>query len=337
MKTLKYFIVSIFILSPLFLSCNKDDDKDDDIEELHNIDSVFTANKFIADYLIAKEAVIRAIPKTYINKARNELHIAYQHTSHGTHVSYGLFGLQHYKTGDDVLFGITNNNATTGKLDFHDYALASYAESGIDAADLSRDETAFIRATQNFLDDPDNADINVVMWSWCDISGHDVATNYLPGMQTLISQYGVGGTRIGTGAGQREVPVTFIFMTGHANAGDNVGEGRPKDQAQLITDFCTTNKQFCLDYYSIDTHCMSDNYWEDAGDNGNSSAYGGNFYEDWQNAHEEGMSYYNNLSSPDGDEIFGAHNTQHITANRKAYAMWWILARVAGWDGVTTE
>ncbi len=32
--------------------------------------------------------------------------------------------------------------------------------------------------------------------------------------------------------------------------------------------------------------------------------------------------------------MFGAHNSQHITANRKAYAMWWILARIAGWDGI---
>jgi hypothetical protein len=34
---------------------------------------------------------------------------------------------------------------------------------------------------------------------------------------------------------QRVNPVTFIFMTGHANTGSNVGEGLPKNQAELIT------------------------------------------------------------------------------------------------------
>ena len=78
---------------------------------------------------------------------------------------------------------------------------------------------------------------------------------------------------------------------------------------------------------------MGDTYWADAGDNGDSQDYGGNFYEDWQEAHGAGTDYYLNRDAPQGDVTFGAHNSQHITANRKAYAMWWILARIAGWDG----
>jgi len=102
--------------------------------------------------------------------ARNSLHIAYQHTSHGTHVFRGLSGLQDYKAGDESLFGVTNNSPTPDKLDFRDYSIAGYAEPGIDAADLSRNETAFIQATRNFLDDTDNSEINVIMWSWCNIA-----------------------------------------------------------------------------------------------------------------------------------------------------------------------
>ena len=320
-KNLFVFVMVLTGALPLF-SCSKDDTT-----------GPVTGTTFIAGHTVATEAVLRSIPADYIDKARTTLHIAYQHTSHGTHVSRGLFGLQYYKAGDDELFGITNNKPTTGKLDFHDYALKSYAAPGEDASDLSRNETAFIQATRNYLDDPKNAETNVVMWSWCNIAGHHVSDNYLKGMDSLISEYGPGGSKIGSGAGQREKAVTFIFMTGHANVNDNVGDGKPRNQADLIIDYCKKHKQFCLDYYSIDTHDMDGNYWEDAGDNGNSSEYGGNFYEDWQNSHKLGTDWYENKDAPGGNPAYGAHNTQHITANRKAYAMWWILARIAGWNG----
>jgi hypothetical protein len=319
------YLLTILILSSILASCEKDDGSNKDPGDEHY------TGVTIAGYQVATEEMLRSIPEEYINAARNNLHIAYQHTSHGTHVSYGLYGLQDYKDGDDVLFGISDNES--GKLDFHDYALSSYAEEGVDAADLSRNETAFIQTTRNYLDDPDNAEINVVMWSWCSISGHNVTENYLPGMEQLISEYGEGGSKIGTGEGKRENAVTFIFMTGHAEANVNVGDKHPKNQADTIIGFCNANDYFCLDYYGIDTHDMEGNYWEDAGDNGNSADYGGNFYQDFQDENTEGAGYFFNKSQPGGSVTFGDHNTQHITANRKAYAMWYILARIAGWDG----
>lgn len=292
------------------------------------------SQQYIADYSVAKEDVLRSIPEEYINKARTEYVVAFQHTSHGTHVAYGVFGLPDYKAGDQSLFGVTRT-ADGENLHFLDYALDSYAPVGIDAADLSRDETAFIQTTRNYLDAPENATVNVVMWSWCDIAWHEVELNYLPGMDSLMAEYGSGGTMIGSGDGQRELPVLFIFMTGHANDEDNIGHRKPRDQAALITDYCKANGYYCLDYYSIDSHDMDDNYWEDVGDDGNSPAYGGNFYVDWQNSHNLGTDYYENREGPGGTASVGAHNTQHITANRKAYAFWWILARAAGWDGDT--
>jgi hypothetical protein len=339
MKKIGKTFFYVVLISCLFAGCEKAENGDiDDGDDANNGNT--DSGLYIAGYSTAKESVLRSVPQQYINAARNNLHVAYQHTSHGTHVSYGVFGLQDYKDGDDILFGITNNSPQSNKLDFRDCVLANYAAPGVDAADLSRDETAFIQATRNYLDDPGNAEINVIMWSWCNIGGHNVSGNYLPGMDSLISEYGVGGTKTGSNAGQRVNPVTFIFMTGHANSGSNVGTGCPKDQAELIINHCNDNNQFCLDYYSIDTHDMDNNYWEDAGDDGNSSEYAssiGNgsqmFYMDWQNEHILGTDYFENKVSPGGTASYGAHNSQHITANRKAYAMWWILARIAGWSG----
>ena len=317
MKKNLYLTGLACLLACSISSCEKDD------PEIHTGKTTVIAND-----TIAFEDILRSIPDEYIDAARNDLHIAYQHTSHGTHVSYGMFGLPDYKAGDEIKYAITNNDPQPDKLDFRDYALQSYS----DAQDLSQNETAFIQATRDYLDDPENAVINVVMWSWCDIAGHDVAVNYIPGMQTLINEYCEGGTKIGTRNGQRANAVSFIFMTGHANKDNNVGAGKPKNQAELIINYCRENHFYCLDYYGIDTHDMDGNYWEDAGDDGNSSA-GGNFYADWQNSHSVGAGYYENKSSPGGSVTYGAHNTQHITANRKAYAMWYILARIAGWDG----
>jgi len=288
---------------------------------------------YIADYSVAKEEILREIPVQYINKARTELVIAYQHTSHGTHVSRGVFGLQDYKSGDKQLFGISET-ASASELEFRDYALEDYAPSGIDASDLSRDETAFIQTTRNYLDAPENATVNVIMWSWCNIYDHDVAGNYLPGMDSLINEYGPEGSKIGSEPGQREVPVTFIYMTGHAIENYNVGDvTTPKEQADLVINYCNANAQFCLDYYTIDTYAMEDSYYDDASDDGYSDTYGGNFYQDWQDAHTLGVDYFENKRYPGGDVTYGEHNTQHITANRKGYALWWILARIAGWDG----
>jgi len=151
----------------------------------------------------------------------------------------------------------------------------------------------------------------VLLMSGCGVILQDIymSANYLPGMGTLITEYVVNGTKIGTGSGKRETPVTFVFITGHANTDNNVGDGKPKNQADLITAYCDTNKQYCLDYYSIDTHDMDDNYREDTGYNGNSTAYRGNFYKDWQDSHTLGVDWFKNKQSPGGSVGYGVHNS----------------------------
>ena len=82
-----------------FRSCEESDPAGDTPETV--------AGETIASFKVANESVLRSIPEEYINLARTTLHIAYQHTSHGTHVSFGMFGLPGYKSGDELLFAIT--------------------------------------------------------------------------------------------------------------------------------------------------------------------------------------------------------------------------------------
>jgi len=339
MRIIKYIGIVVVVLT-FMLACSSDGQSVEEQGQENPLElNKLNGSKFIADYTVAKESVLRAIPQRYIDLARQNLHVAYQHTSHGTHVTYGLYGLQDYKDGDDLKFAVTRNNSEANKLDIRDYAIEDYAEAGGDASDLSREETAFIQATRNYLDDPSNSEINVVMWAWCSIRNHDLVGVYLPGMQSLIDEYGIGGSKIGDSVGQRKKSVHFVFMTGHASDSGNLEDGDPEPQAVIVNAYCNEHNYLCLDYYSIDSHCMNDFYWDDAGDDGNSYKYNENnneegyFYHDWQNSKTLGVDYYENKRSPNGTISFGAHNTQHITANRKAYAMWWILARLSGWDG----
>jgi hypothetical protein len=354
LNSLKFPLLIVILLSLFLLSCGSDNNNNnnnnssDDVsdngdtdtdngndedensnDEDENDNNTDNTSLYVADHLVATEAVLRAIPDNYIDIARTSLHVAYNHTSHGTHVSYGVFGLPDYKAGDETKFAVTRNSLPdANKLDFHDDEIGG---AFMDLSGADSDWTSWRYQVRAYLDDPDNAAINVMMWSWCNIAGHSV-NDYLSSMQTLIDEYGPGGSKIGNGLEHtRTTPVTFIFMTGHANKDSNTGEGNPRDQAALITDYCNTHGYFCIDYYAIDTHAMDGHYYEDTGDNGDSTSYGGNFYEDWQASHTLGVDWYENRSSPGGVIAYGEHNSQHITANRKAYAFWWVLARIAGY------
>ena len=107
------------------------------------------------------------------------------------------------------------------------------------------------------------------MWSWCQILGHDGDENpgYCSNMDSLIAEYGPGGSKI-TG-GVRTVPVRFIYMTGHLNGQGE--EGRTNEINNYIRNHCMANDRILYDFADIESYDPDDHYFLD--DSANDECY----------------------------------------------------------------
>ena len=302
------FIVSIFLVSFCLITSAE-------------------AEMFIGDYSVAKESVLRSIPVAAIESAKNNLHILYCGTSHSSQVVDGMRGLMEYKTGDDTLFSVTfGGNPIPGSLDIH-YRGASGTDLSHDSVD-GNGHTGYFHGTVSYLDS--HPDVNVVMWSWCSIEGHDV-TIYINNFQELIDMYKAGGSKGRTAANE----VTFVFMTGYARGGDGETAEPPYIESpyqnyQRIVDYCSANEYFCLDYWSQDV-CEYETDFYKPTESGNDNIQHKAYFD----THQEGVHWFATRSYSTGAVKWPAHcdgTPQHITSNRRAYAAWWIMARIAGWN-----
>jgi hypothetical protein len=181
---------------------------------------------------------INAVPQHWIEEAKDTLHIAYGHTSHGSQLTSGMSGLVGFANGggrglalpDDIF--AWNNGGTGGALDLHDYAM------GGDVGYYPQ----WVSNTLDYLGTPDPAtgrgtnhpDVNVIIWSWCgQVNNRDE--------QSMLDTYLLPMTQL-----EQDYPgVTFIYMTGHANGGGE--EGNVHIRNQQIRDYCIANNKALYD------------------------------------------------------------------------------------------
>ncbi len=262
---------------------------------------------------------ITTIPVSAIQAAKDSLHIAYGHTSHGSQITDGMRGLVEFmnaKAYPNDLFK-WNSHGSNG-------ALHLYEGDGYGEGDLDHDAGYYpnwVNETRDYLGEPNAAgrgsnhpEMNVIMWSWCGqlswYSSEDVQQNYLDEMNQLEMDY---------------PGVTFVYMTGHS---DGSGlEGTLHQNNQHIRNFCVENDKVLFDFYDIECYDPDGNYYGDRHVSDDCSYDGGNWAIEWQNAHEQGVDWY---------DCDAAHS-QPLNANQKAYAIWWLWARLAGWEGQTTN
>jgi hypothetical protein len=253
----------------------------------------------IADHTVARLA---EIPADAVETAKTTLHIAYGHTSHGSQLVYGMSGLVSWK-GSLYAF---NSGGTNGALDLRDMPFTGASDLG------NPDRTAWAAATRTYVSA--HPEVNVVIWSWCgQVSASteaDIET-YLTLMSTLEQDFPA---------------VTFVYMTGHLDGTGNMGNLHQRNEQ--IRTYCRNNRKVLFDFADVESYNPDSAFFLDRGANDNcdydSDANGSldqNWAVEWQDAH------------PNEWYSCSAAHSQPLNGNLKAYAAWWLWARLAGWSG----
>ena len=252
---------------------------------------------------------LAALSQAEMQRAKDALHIAYGHTSHGSQVTSGMTGLVGFANGGGKGLSLPtdflawNNGGAGGALDLHDYAM------GGDVGYYPQ----WVNNTRTYLDNPANADVNVIMWSWCGQASWYTETQmldqFLTPMTTLAGDY---------------PDVTFVYMTGHTDGTGLTGNLHLRNEQ--IRDYCQANNKVLFDFADIESWDPDGNWYGDklVNDNCDYDSDGNgsrdrNWATDWQGSHTLNVDWYSCSSA----------HSQALNANQKAYAAWAMFSEIA--------
>jgi hypothetical protein len=285
------------------------------------------------------------IPDAWIAKAKEVLHIAYNHTSHGSQLITGMNALEAYPAFGDKYAWSDTTSGDSDSLSLDDRGMPSPPDLSQGDVDSDGDGIAdWAETTYTYLVDPSHYHVNVIMWSWCNISGHDI-DRYLNSMEWLIEQFAEGGSH----ARAADHPVKFVFMTAHANGGgENDSSDTPNKQ---IRAHMAAHDRILFDFSDIENYDPDNNYFLDKRlndtlnydntppyDSGSRSA---NWASDYLTRHDDGeldrLTHGNGVAGYSGAGSC-AHSNDHSNDSRlncvlKGRGVWYLFARLAGWNG----
>jgi len=243
------------------------------------------------------------IPSQYIESAKEMFAIAYGHTSHGSQITTGMEMLKG-QSGSTYYF----TPSGVGGLMYNESLL--WGDLG------SEGSTEWYDSTRSMLNS--NSQINMVMWSWCggvsDMTAGGI-TGYLNRMNQLETEFPA---------------VTFVYMTGHLDGSGTSGNLHQRNEQ--IRNYARANNKVLFDFADIESYDPSGNYFLDKlaldsneyDKNGDGNPWGdANWATEWCAANQGSALCASNSC---------AHSTS-LNCNLKGRAFWWMMARLAGWDG----
>ncbi|MBD3228959.1 MAG: hypothetical protein GF329_12290 [Candidatus Lokiarchaeota archaeon] len=242
-----------------------------------------------------KHTDLSLIPLEWIDQVQEMIKLHYAHTSHGSQLTTGLNRIE-------------SDNATFSQIQ-QLYNLPSEADALCIAdgqkgyggnSDVSYVTPDLYWEGSGGLDRTrdvlDNIEVNVSCWCWCCQLDHYSEAETQSYLDAMMTL-------------EAEYPdVIFIYFTG--NAQNTAADGYNRFlRNQQIREHCFNNSKWLFDFADIDC-------WYDG---------------------EQNTYTYNDNNVPvehthfNGDE---AGHTTYKSCELKGTAFWWILARIAGWEGV---
>jgi hypothetical protein len=255
-----------------------------------------TTGALIIDY---NNTDISRIPDYWLAEAK-KLTFHYANTSHGSQIVYGLEALadQDPKYGITV---ITAGSSPPSSLNCQPGTLCIFNGNPPETY-INPDDYWSAEDGRNRTQAVANTGLfDFSMWSWCGQQSSNSEQTVQLYLDTM------------NGFEQAYPAMRFILMTGHTDGGGST-LARNND---MVLNYAKNNQKVVFDFASIESYDPAGNYYPNASDACDWCA-------SWCSAHPEDCQ----------DLTDNCPHSHPLQCKLKAQAFWWMMARLAGWDGI---